>query len=151
TAPNALINPATDDLGNLGTASAYASDINTAGDVVGSSYLPGGLLQHAFLFRAGVMTDLGTLGERESFALAINDSGQVVGTAETYNYDSGGFHHRPFLWENGVMVDLRTLVSLPPGWVLDFAVDINNAGQILCQGYSNDPRASGSVAFLLDP
>jgi len=78
TAPNAPINPATDDLGDLGfgvDTSAYA--INDAGDVVGVS-------GHAFIYTGGKMYDINDLvPSRPAWltlydARGINNRGQIV-------------------------------------------------------------------------
>jgi probable HAF family extracellular repeat protein len=82
------------------------------------------------------LTDLGTLAGND--AHGINDSGQVVGTKDF----GSGFH--AFLYSGGTMSDLGTLYS---GQSFSYAVDINNAGQIV--GVSRQTSTSGSdYAFL---
>src|SRR5215468_2574786 len=66
------------DLGTLGGLSSYATAINAAGHIVGSSDLTDGT-SHAFLYDSGGMHDLGTLGGPASYAAAINAAGQIVG------------------------------------------------------------------------
>jgi probable HAF family extracellular repeat protein len=101
------------DLGTLGGTFSRAFSINSFGEVVGQTSLPGDTAQHAFLWQNGIMTDLGTLGGSVSFATAINDAGQVVGVAQTANG-----HEHAFLWtpnarnsSSGSMKDLGTLDS----------------------------------------
>jgi probable HAF family extracellular repeat protein len=85
TAPNSPVNPATDDLGALtpGASNTYASSINDAGQVVGSSGSP----RHAFRTAPNkpinpATDDLGTLGGSSSSATGINAFGQVIGTSD---------------------------------------------------------------------
>jgi probable HAF family extracellular repeat protein len=111
------------ELGSLGGCCTSAHAINSAGQVVGLSYLPGSNDYHAFLWEKGVMTDLGTLGAT-SEARGINARGQVVGV-------SGD---RAFVWEKGVMTEL---VSLDRRFD-SAALAINAAGEIV--GYSNTER-----------
>ena len=47
------------------------------------------------------------------------------------------------------MVDLNALVDMPPGWILADATAINDAGQIVANGWSLDQNIQH--AFLLTP
>lgn len=133
------------DLGDLPGASrvASASDINSAGQVVGYSVgqEPGERgFGHATLWesRGAVIQGLGDLpgGRNYSAAHAINDAGQVVGESEAA---SGT---RAFLWASGSpMVDLG---DLPGGSDESIAHDINNAGLIV----GESEAAEGPRAFL---
>lgn len=84
TAPNSVINAATDDLGTLGGTSSDGSAINDSGQVAGSSST--GSQTHAFRssanFQTLSLTDLGTFdGTSSSFGSGINVNGQVTGQA----------------------------------------------------------------------
>jgi len=136
------------DLGTLGGASAWATAINNSGQIAGFSATdpnvgapPGA--SHAYLLAGGIMRDLGTLtGRNHSFASGINDSGQVVGDSNT------GSGNRAFLCSGSALLDLNSLIPPGAGWVLGYAHDINNHGQIVVSGgiqwYDNR-------AFLLTP
>jgi hypothetical protein len=53
-----------------------------------------------------------------------------------------------FLWQHGQMYDLNQLTSLDPGYGIQRAHAINNAGMIIADGY--DPLGH-VVSFLLTP
>ncbi len=118
-------------LGDLpgGRTRSLASEINNAGQVVGTSEASTG--DRAFLWTLddGIQ-DLGDLagGADESSAADLNDQGQVVGTSEA----AGG--QRAFLWDvaNG-MQNLGTL----PGQDRSLASAINAGGQVV--GWSGSP------------
>ncbi|HYC31754.1 MAG TPA: GC-type dockerin domain-anchored protein [Gemmatimonadales bacterium] len=73
------------DIGNLGNHHAVARGINNRGEVVGQSFIPGtSAAQHAFVWRAGVLTDLETAIAPDSGwslwdASAITEDGRIVG------------------------------------------------------------------------
>src|SRR5262249_31091822 len=84
------------DLGTVGGSASAAYGINTAGDIVGRAQTAHGE-DHAFLYRAGILTDLNrVLPPGSSWVLtragAINDAGQITG--------AGLFHgeRHAFLW-----------------------------------------------------
>ena len=88
----------------------------------------------------------GTLpGDGESTALAVNSTGWVVGRSTT----SGRMSSRAFFWTEGTgMLDLASLVENAPGDLrLNAAHDINDSGQIVCDGLANGIGRG----FLLEP
>ena len=93
------------DLGSLGGTVGGASAINSRGQVVGISNLPGDNFAHGFLWDGSVLKDLGTFGGDASQADSLNDSGEVVGSADF----PGDQLHDGFLWRKGVMIDLGNL------------------------------------------
>ena len=134
----------TRDLGALGGANSVAYAINDSGQVVGwadtnSNGTPSG---HPFLYSGGPMQDLGTLGSGYGTAEAISANGLVVGES-----GDGNGHASAFLWyQGGVIADLNTFLPANSGWQLTAATGVNNAGQIVGNGFLNGQQH----AFLLD-
>lgn len=114
------------DIGTLGGTEAQAFAINDLGHVVGNSALASGTAAHSFLYDGTRMIDLGTLGGNHSEALGINRFDEIVGNSRT----SSGLVHA-FLYRNGSMYDLNDLIDPASGWNLEWAHDINDAGQIV--------------------
>ena len=96
--------------------------INGAGEVVGSTQLPGGEALHGTAWLGGVAYDLGTLGGTNSEANSINTIGQIVGDAN--NADD---NPRPVLWNDAssAPIDLGTL-----GGSSGMATAVNDNGLI---------------------
>ena len=155
TLPNAPLNAATDDLGRLfGFTNSFASDINSAGEVVGSSYTSPATIVRSFRTGPNQMidptsSDLGTLGAgSDTAALSINDFGWVVGWATT----NGEFGEHAFVHDGVGIIDLNDhLDSSGAGWTLLEAQDINNAGQIVGFGLLDVGSGNSDIqAFVLD-
>ena len=88
------------------------------------------------------VVDIGTLGGAYSQAYGINNDGVVVGTsANTRGRDTA------FIWTKGKISDLNQYVDADSGWLLQYANDINESGQIVGIGALNGV----THAFLLDP
>jgi probable HAF family extracellular repeat protein len=112
------------DLGTLGGDESFGRSMNSAGQLVGYSLLPGNATQHAALFVVGGSPiDLDGLPSRASAAIAINDAGTIVGWARP----AGAAEHA-VRWQAGQMVDLTP--SLSPGLSSD-AFGINIGGDIV--------------------
>lgn len=110
-------------LGSLGGFYSAGRAMNDLGQVAGYAYTEFNE-RHAFIYSSGVMMDLTSLGSGDSEARAINNVGVVVGTR--------GVFGRAFIYRDGVMRDINQ--GVPPGYpILEWAIAINDAGQILCE------------------
>jgi probable HAF family extracellular repeat protein len=137
-------------------------DLNKSGATVGMAetgipdpfspacLTPNCAVQHAFLWRDGVMTELlGFIPNLESGAQAINEAGIVVGESQNGLTDpeSGGGAIHAVLWNKGHLLDLGTLGGTSSG-----ALSINGRAQVA--GWSQttipDPTSgfSQTHAFL---
>lgn len=130
------------DLGTLGGLLSQANALNEASDVVGFAQNVAGH-SRAFLYTKGKMADLGTLGGTGSFANAINNHLHVVGGAQLATGEQ-----RAFLWQEGKMRDLNQLLPPNSGWLLLEAMDLNEAGRILCLARTKNGQLR---AVLLSP
>ena len=126
---------------------ATAWDLNNAGQVVGVMGGNDDGSGQAFLFSGGMVQNLGNVAPQHTYALAyaINNAGHVVGFSSPSFFSSSG--EQAFIFSAGVMQNLNNLIAPNSGWVLTRAVDINDAGQIVGNGFKNgQPKA-----FLLTP
>jgi probable HAF family extracellular repeat protein len=130
-----------------GRGRSEAYDVNDAGIVAGLTQInPQGRV-HAFAWTEGQMYDLGTLpGRTDSLAVAINNLNQIVG------WGTNGYpNDDAFIWEQARgMQRLDELIAPNARWRFNVAWDINDAGQIVGNGYRLGD-AGTSVGFLLSP
>ena len=72
------------------------------------------------------MENLGVLAPRaDTRAFGLNNAGLVVGQS----------NYRAFIWKDGTMRDLNDMIPVDCGCLLTDAVEINQAGQILANGF----------------
>jgi hypothetical protein len=140
----------------LGTLSSFSNvvpnSVNNGDQIVGNmftkttGYGEDDHLDRAFFWKNGGISFLGTDGHKYSEANSLNDSSEVVGSC----YDKSLIMNdaRAYLWLNGKPFDLNRL--LPPGspWLLEYATQINNSGQIVGFGSYNGEASHG---FVLTP
>lgn len=107
-----------DDINELGHVSGYLTKLVSNGDDFVEQRQP-------FLYRDGVVTALPQVFDAtHTYANAVNDRGDIVGF-----YGSG--FTEAVLYSRGAYTNLNELVTLPDGFRLVSATDINNVGQIL--------------------
>jgi probable HAF family extracellular repeat protein len=113
--------------------------INASGRVAGNSTSSSGNSENFVRYTDGSgLQDLGGGGEH-NVAWGMNASGTVVGTR-------GQSASRAVLYTDAAgLQDLDTLIDPSLGWVLMSASDINDAGQIVGQGFNNFTGQSHAV------
>ncbi|HSI50304.1 MAG TPA: hypothetical protein VLA61_18690 [Ideonella sp.] len=105
---------------------SQASDINNAGQIVGS-FVPANSDRRGFVTDGVTTTVLGTLGGNISEAVTINDAGHVVGTATTLDPGSGPpTSYNAFIYRKGKMKSLGSL-----GGGSSTAIAINGKDQVI--------------------
>ena len=107
------------------------------------------LVNHAFVWKNGLITDLGTLpGGLSSFAYWVNDRGLIVGQSQNGSIDplTGAPQLRGVVWQKGQIIDLGTL-----GGNASNTISINNRGQALgaATNATLDPFANVSQGACL--
>lgn len=144
------VNGIIQDLGTINGLGSWsdAHAINNEGIIAGyANYNLNIGLYHAFLWDpvVGEMQDLGTIDTTwcaNSYALGINQHDFIIGRSEVASYPD-----HAFLWWQGIMTDLNQLIPPHFDWVLIEADNINNQGQIIGSGESNNQDR----LFLLNP
>lgn len=131
---------------------AALNAINENNDVVGNTaWGPADIYKNpywrAFLRKAdGTVIDLGLGGGVRASAAAINDNGQIVGS-----WLDASFKGTACLFRAGkTAVDLNTLVTVPTGYKIVDAVNINNAGQILAK-VQQGTNSNATFIWRLNP
>lgn len=115
------------DLGSFGGTQAGVNGLNSRGQVVGASDLPGDATFHPFLWDRGKLKDLGTLGGDWGQANALSENGDVVGVSAL----PPGLHdHDAFLWRHGVMIDLGNLGITSWGYSVNSRTQVVGASRI---------------------
>ena len=117
------------DLGTLGGTDSYANSINASGTMVGTSYITGNSVQHAFISSVGAILDLNNLipegtGWVLQDARGINDNGWIVGygTIAGQTVSVSNQSAATFMYVGGVDAGLelyavsRLYVSASLGW-----------------------------------
>jgi uncharacterized protein (TIGR03437 family) len=153
-----------------GFVQGVATSINDSGAAAGIAFnlnlrtlIDPTATSHAVLFNNGSVTDLGALpGFPNSLGTGINASGSIVGfssagppdatlqLAATVDPPSSKYH--AFIYTGGQMYDLNKQLVGGAGWLLSFATQINDAGQIVGTGlFSGSDGTTVQHAFLLTP
>jgi len=126
--------------------------INDQGQIAGRATVANGDM-HAFLYSNGLMRDLGTIGDRVSEGYSINNLGDVVGELIKTPAD-----RHAFIYHDGSMSDLNDLIEPNSGWTIQWALDINDHGEIAGVGLKDGvargiiltpvPEPAGSLLLL---
>jgi probable HAF family extracellular repeat protein len=134
-------------LGTFGGTNGYSVAVNNQGDLIGAATNSSGGYIGFVSHNGGPLVSLGTLpGSWGSQPESINDKGQIVGAAQ--GLSGGG----AFLFQSGTLLDLNKLLSPSASNIhLVDAYAINNAGDIIAEGYLKSPFYSQLQLFFLTP
>ncbi len=108
------------DLGLMGAYLSAASDVDVAGNVVGSTTTP----SQAFLWQQGKLTLLTLPGALETHASAVAAGPVIVGSG-VFQEPPGPWYALAYVWERGEFV----MIPPVPGYDTSGATDINDAHQ----------------------
>ncbi len=141
------------DLGTLGGADSYAFATNTAGQIVGLSWLVGDQQTRATLWQGTPLQvrDLGTIGGTRSIAYAINDMNQITGGSQN---GSGLWRAVRFdLDAAGVVLARVNLGALPTGsavapWSMARAINNSATTVGISSGKAFVQKGSGAMQDL---
>lgn len=128
------------DLGTLGGDGSTGIEINDSGLIIGgANYAAFNYYTRAFLYSGAGMMELDP-NAPWSNAADINSTGYIVGTMAR-----GDFSNFGYLYFDGVIHDLNDLIDPSLGLIIDSAMAINSAGDIVATGCTLD----GCSAVLL--
>ena len=131
------------DIGTLGEAPSFGCGINDKGQVVGDSYITGGVNYHAFLWdKENGIIDLGTTAGNWSTAYKINNSGISAGSS---TIQSDNINKHATIW--GINNKTTNLGTLGGPW--SSAYGINDSGKVVGLSYT-DNTFNNSHAFIWD-
>jgi probable HAF family extracellular repeat protein len=153
------------DLGTFGgpssTVGGESECVNNHGTMVGAAetaipdpfapncFSPNCLVQHAFQWKAGVLTDLGALpGGGGSYAIWINAKGDIAGLSGNGVIDplTGIPEAVAVLWKDGEIINLGTL-----GGNGSIAIQVNNRGQVVGGAANSIPDEFSLSPILGNP
>ncbi|HEY2476117.1 MAG TPA: hypothetical protein VGI19_15120 [Candidatus Cybelea sp.] len=144
-------------LDSLGGSVSFAINVNSSGQISGTSLISGNQVMHAQVWEDPPPTiDLGTLGGPNSAIFQYNHGspGQFVGWSETSNVDHNdenfcgfGTSHvcLGFSWQHGKMTSLPTL-----GGTNDNTNDVNHRGQMAGAAETSTQDPSCTPPHVLD-
>lgn len=133
-------NGAATDLGTLGGGTSVATDINSAGTIVGHSFDASGMTLPFIRDASGMRRLFQAPVQHSAYATSINNSGAVIGDID----------FNSFLYEGGVLTFLEDIPAVrAAGWTRLFAMKIADNGAIAGWGWRSGTSPPDGQAFLL--
>jgi len=127
--------------------------INNRGQVIGTSALPGSLVNQPFIWTSedGIRHIPLLPGDVVGAGISLNNQGQVVGASISAGGPATG-NPRAYLWEDGVSYDLNDLATSSSSIYMLTALGINDVGEIVGFGVVTSGPDAGEVhPFLATP